>query len=1005
VKPSNALPSPLPLVGRSVELADLRHLLDRTEGRSAPATLLRGEGGVGKTRLLSALADDAQRREWTVAHGQAYPVGTAAPYALFADAFVPLIRGFDPGTLSVLTRGGESDLTRLFPSLGPRDGAGAGEGSPEELKMRLFWNFAELVRGLSGRAPLLIVLEDLQWADEPSLELLHFVARETRDDAVLLVGSYNERFRDGNPPLLQTEQSLVKMGLLEVLHLEPLTGDDVLELTCEIFAVDRLLVSDFAARLFEWTGGNPFFLQETLNGLVQTGQLQRGEGTWVGFETGRMEVPGSIREAVLGRVAGLDADAAHVANLAAVIGNRAPHEVLAGAGDLAEHELLAGIDVLRAEQLLRERPDGDTVHYDFVHPLVRETIYGELGRARARLLHTRVAEALEQYHGSNGEDVSDEHADELAYHFARAGGGAAAHKEVRYLARAGRAAFARHAYGPAAEHLGEAVVRLEALSETGRAELAADFDSIREDRAWADLAVGRVGEALKSLEDLYASVEEPARRARIVRRLIRAHYWNGRPAEGLRWADRGLAGAPEISPDAPYLNLLRGLCLEQMGRPSEAGEAFRAVLEAGEALQSEGLQARAHQALALLSLWTGDPEGVHRHAERACELAVKCGADRVEFWSLWVRATFVGLKGELARAKKLMDQAQAVAARLGSPHLRLWAAELLIEHSAATGDWDRGLAIGEQAIALAENLGYRPVLPRLLVWTGLIHLARGDKARAQALIDAAWELAVAHADAEGADVHCFVPAHIGRAAFLLAAGEYDAAIEVAKRGLEAADASGYFIWGVHRLLPTLAEAYILKGDLDGAKAVGARLRADSERIDHGLGLAWSDACDALVQWKSGDSAGAVERLDRAAEGLEAVPFVWDAARIRRQRAGRLAEVGDVDGAVAELKRAHEVFSRIGAAYELGKTRDMFRELGIRPPSRTPSSGAGTGALTGREVEVARMVSERKSNKAIAKALDISSRTVSTHLSNIFKKVGVTSRGELADLVRTTLLPD
>ena len=160
-----------------------------------------------------------------------------------------------------------------------------------------------------------------------------------------------------------------------------------------------------------------------------------------------------------------------------------------------------------------------------------------------------------------------------------------------------------------------------------------------------------------------------------------------------------------------------------------------------------------------------------------------------------------------------------------------------------------------------------------------------------------------------------------------------------------------------------------------------------------------------MQWKSGDSAGAVERLGRAAEALEAVPFVWDAARIRRQRAGRLAEVGDLEGAVAELKAAHAVFSRIGAASELDKTRDMFRELDVRPPSRTPASGAGAGALTGREVEIARMVSERKSNKAIAKVLHISPRTVSTHLSNIFKKVGVQSRGELADLVRTTLLPD
>lgn len=1006
----NSIPSPLPLVGRSDELAALRLLLDRTEAGKALATLLRGDGGVGKTRLLSTLADDAGRRQWTVARGQAYPVGTGAPYGVFADAFVPLVRRMDGGTLSVLTRGAEADLSRLFPALGPLGSAAPDEGSPDEIKMRLFWNFTELLRGLAGRAPLLILLEDLQWADEPSLELLHFVARETRDDAILLVGSYNEQFRDSIPPLVQTEQSLSKLGLLDVRRISPLTPTDVLDLTCEIFGVDRLLVADFAGRLHEWTGGNPFFVQETLEALVQSGQLRRGEGTWVGFETGQMEVPGSIREAVLARFAGLGADATHVANVAAVTGNRAPYPVLLGASDLEEVALLEGLDALRAQQVLVERTElnaagTDTVLYDFVHPLVRETVYGELGQARVRLLHTRVAEALERHYSADVEEVTDEHADELAYHFAKAGGGAAAQKEVRYLARAGRAAFERHAYAPASEHFREAIERLAALPEAEREGLLPELGSIAEDRAWAQLAVGQVEPALAALTELHGSVGSPERRSRIVRRLVRAHYWNGRPAEGLRWADQGLTEVEPGSIASAQLNLLRGLCLEQLGRPDEANSSFTSVLTTGEKIGEPGLQARAHQSLALLALWTGNAGEVEKHATRAYELAVECGADRVEFWSLWVRAAFQGLTGSPDGLKSLVEEARAVASRIGSPHLRLWAAELLIEHAAATGSWDRGLTIGEQAIALAENLGHHAVLPRLRVWTGLIHLARGDLDRARVLMDGAWELAVDGADSGGIDVHGFVPAHIGRAAFLLATGDHDEAVEVAQRGLDAADASGYFIWAVHRLLPTMAEAHILRGDLEGAQSTGARLRADSERIDHGLGRAWSDACDALVQWKSGDSAGAVERLDQAARALEAVPFVWDAARIRRQRAGRLAEVGDTEGAIAELRRAHEIFSRIGAASELDKTRGMFRELGVRPPSRTPSSGAGAGALTGREVEIARMVSERKSNKAIAKALEISPRTVSTHLSNIFKKVGVGSRGELADLVRTTLLPD
>lgn len=126
-------------------------------------------------------------------------------------------------------------------------------------------------------------------------------------------------------------------------------------------------------------------------------------------------------------------------------------------------------------------------------------------------------------------------------------------------------------------------------------------------------------------------------------------------------------------------------------------------------------------------------------------------------------------------------------------------------------------------------------------------------------------------------------------------------------------------------------------------------------------------------------------------------MLGDAARLRRQLAGRLAETGDRDGALAELRKVHDMFVRMGAEQELSKARDMFREIGVKPPARAPVAGAD--GLTGREIEIMQMVAARKSNKAIARQLDISPRTVSTHLSNIFRKLELGSRGELADYVR------
>jgi DNA-binding CsgD family transcriptional regulator len=159
----------------------------------------------------------------------------------------------------------------------------------------------------------------------------------------------------------------------------------------------------------------------------------------------------------------------------------------------------------------------------------------------------------------------------------------------------------------------------------------------------------------------------------------------------------------------------------------------------------------------------------------------------------------------------------------------------------------------------------------------------------------------------------------------------------------------------------------------------------------------------LAWFRDGEPRRAIELLRSAVEKLEAIPFPPQAARIRRRLAGALMEVGEREEGMRELRKAHDTLARLGATAELSGTRDEMRERGVRPPPKTITSGAA--GLTGREIEIARMVAGRKSNKEIGGALQISARTVSTHLSNIFLKLSVGSRGELADFVRQNGLLD
>jgi tetratricopeptide (TPR) repeat protein len=350
---------------------------------------------------------------------------------------------------------------------------------------------------------------------------------------------------------------------------------------------------------------------------------------------------------------------------------------------------------------------------------------------------------------------------------------------------------------------------------------------------------------------------------------------------------------------------------------------MKRALELAEDHKDPILMAQAHRALVLYHIWTGHPDRVRDHAESALAHARASGARSVEFWTCWGLAVQEGLLGNTGRMADLIQEADAVCQDLRSPVLRLWTAELSIELAAATGDWDSGIAIGEKAIALARALSQRTLLPRLLVWTALIYLGRGETELAEPLVEEAWRVSGADGG-ELRNIHAVIPAHIGKGYLALTREDYDEAIRYGVRGLELADKGGSRLWAIHRLLPLVGESYLWIRELDKAKAIGDRLKKYCTPIGHRLGMAWADACHALETALRGDPEQGAREMQAAVEALEEIPIVPDAARLRRQMAMRLAEIGDRDGAIQELNRIHETFLRLGAKIELEKARNLYR---------------------------------------------------------------------------------
>src|SRR5438270_1834906 len=267
-----------PLVGRDAELGLLAKTMDGAAKGAGRSVFVVGEGGIGKTRLATAAAERAQKRGWSVAIGRAYQVETGVPYALFSDALLPLVSKLEPATLSLLTRGATSEFAYVFPHLAApvsRERASTG-ADPAEIKARLLWNFTQFLGRLSAKRPLFIVLENLQWADASSLELLHFVARQINELEILILGTYNDAERDANPILRNTEQSLLGHRCLTVPKLAPLGRQEVEDLVRRMFGESGAAAKRFSSLLYDWTRGNPFFVEETLKSLLDSGASSHG---------------------------------------------------------------------------------------------------------------------------------------------------------------------------------------------------------------------------------------------------------------------------------------------------------------------------------------------------------------------------------------------------------------------------------------------------------------------------------------------------------------------------------------------------------------------------------------------------------------------------------------------------------------------------------------------------------------------------------------------------------
>jgi DNA-binding CsgD family transcriptional regulator len=943
------------LVGRRLEWGVLQAALAGLDARGQGVIQVAGEQGIGKTRLLAEVCAEAERRRYLVFSGRAIEFDPGEAFGVFVDALDDYLASLDRRDLDDLVIE-VAELAWVFPALS-RMVEHPGGTMPAE-RYRAHQAVRVLLDTLSRQRPVVLTLDDLHWADGASVELVSYLLRRPPRGRVLTVMA----FRPAQLPKAfeAVLEASTRAPPVVRLDLDPLSPEEADQL------LDPELPAAVRDELYRLSGGNPFYLES----LARAG----GVGARVPPADGAIvvaPVPVAVQRALTDELAALSDRAHALLRGAAVVGDPFDVALAAAVGEVPAGDELAALDELLAADVVV--PSAMPLRFGFRHPLVRHAVY-ESAPAGWRIgAHARAAATLATLGAST---VSRAHHVERSAHT----GDTAA---VAVLTEAGDATVGR---APAtAAHWYEAALRL--MPET--AEERPHRLEVLMALAPALAAIGRLDHSRAALIDaltLVAADDDTTRRA-LVARCANVELLLGRHRDADARLHRALADPLDpLSVDVAALHIAHSLACRYEGE----FEAMRASAQDGyTAATASGNRALRACAAALLAhaqaevpragssdevigmaatlvdeltdeelttsidaaLIIGRTE-IHvdrfddatRHIERGLEVARAAGQGQLLVPLMLGRVVLLCVQGRLPEASELVESAVEAGRLSGLAQLLAWPLQTQCWVVTDRGDVEAAIECGEESLRLARDLDQRWIIALAGATLGTTRLEAGEPETCRRhLLDAAGGpslpfLSIQH--------RCWAYEVLTRADIALGCVD---------------DAAG---WAAR------AEA----------TAIPARPRATAAALQ----------ARAAIRLATGDAPGAAELALSAAVTADAVGARIVAGRSRTLAGRAFAEAGENQEAILSLDRAEAELATCGAVRHADQAARELRRLGRRV-IRTGRRGDDGLGLSRRELEVARLVAEGKSNREIAAELFLSNRTVESHLSRVFAKLGVSSR--------------
>jgi ATP/maltotriose-dependent transcriptional regulator MalT len=980
------------LVGRVEELQVLEAARRRAADGEPAVVLVGGEAGVGKTRLVAELTTRCTIDGIRVLYGGCIPVGEGTlPYAPIVEALRALLADLGGDQVRALIGPSWLELAHLLPSLGEPEGDLLGQAT----QTRLFELLLGLLGRLSDQAPLVLVIEDVHWADHSTRDLLSFLVRNLRRERVLLIVTY--RSDEPQPARLGPWLAELDRGPVQRLQLPRFQRA---ELVAQLTGILRAAPdADLVDAVFARSQGNPFFTEELI------------EGVRVGSDA----LPATLRDLLGGRIQVLSAPAQQTLKVAAVAGRPISHRLLAAVAELDDERLIVALREAVAAQLLVARPGNDG--YDLRHALLREVVDADLLPGERMALHAAYARVL-----ADRPELADASpavaAAELAAHWQ------AASDPVRALPAlvvAGRTAEQAGAFPEAYRHYQQGLALWDQVPNAAQLCGLDRVDLLLR----AGVAAGQAGhvepsrmlfaEALDRLDP----AADPMRAARLLMVLGRRYWEAGDEPASLASFDKATRLLPaEPSADRARVLAAHAYALQLAGRTNEAAERAEEALAVARRVGARAEEAHALDIVGTCIADKGDVATGIDHLVKARRLAEQVGYPQAIARAYLNLGSLLRRAGRLEESWEVTCQGYEAARRFGIQRaMGSFLAANMASHLLDTGRWEDAERLLGNVLRDGAAAAFR-----LHLVAGRLDAARGDFAAAQEHLEVA--------------VRSSPSAHerIGSALALAELAIWQGRLEDARALLDTA----------HSLFDDLTAKRGYGDDLPGwegvvSYALGLRLEADCAELARAhrsaAGIAEAKrraeplittvhqmlsergqqayAQEALVPVYATMGQAEFARLEgrsdpelwhRAATLWDRLSFAYPAAYARfREAEALLASRGPRPEAEQAIQAAHQTVVRLGAAPLRREIEALARRgrLQLAEPTdpacqpKAPRSQAESLGLTPREAEVLALVAEGRTNRQIGQALFITEKTASLHVSHILTKLGVAGRGEAA----------